>query len=261
MKQLALAGDWLARTTRLKGFLLRRRDLLPFIGGLIVSLTLQTADQLRERVKDAESSISSAQQFFRVQMLSETSILGVKTLQQRVEPLIEDSLRKTFSPNVDLTPIVDQLRVNIYELQNLDASVDNLASLTKLLSAADIGVLSSLTQIRETLSYLHYANREVQHALMAAGNGVVSKEQQSNVHPPPELDNLMTALNAKTFELQRKIDEFGLRVTSDAEQRRVRLEANYKRFLILSYFLYTFGMLLTLTGKMFGRKADDEVPE
>jgi hypothetical protein len=79
-----------------------------FIGGLIVSLTLLTGDRLREGIKDAESSITSAQQFFRIQMLSEASILGVKTLRQRTQPLIEDSLRRSFAPNTDVTSTLDQ---------------------------------------------------------------------------------------------------------------------------------------------------------
>jgi hypothetical protein len=99
---------WVSNRARLKRFAFRHRDLLPFIGGLIVSLTLLTGDRLREGIKDAESSITSAQQFFRIQMLSEASILGVKTLRQRTQPLIEDSLRRSFAPNTDVTSTLDR---------------------------------------------------------------------------------------------------------------------------------------------------------
>lgn len=248
-KQLPLSNSWFPPRLRLKSFVRRHRDLLPFLGGLIISITLTTKEAIHDRYRGLADSIQSSQSFYRLERTTALSLEHLDVLGQVLTAhndlyrnivheagLFGDTeLAGAFRSGGLLTQIGYRLRI-------LDSSIGSNGRL--VLSLGDSELSKKFETEKKTLKNLQ-ESYEKEIALQA-------KPQSGE-----DLLRIVGDLWEKTRKLGSDADELNQTALDYGEAQIRNLERQDRVLKRSSYFLYTFGLVLTLTGKIFGTKDDD----
>lgn len=211
----------------------RKNTFLTFAGVAIAFGTFLVKDAMREHLKDLSDSINTAEGFYSLKGSGEILSLQLVELETEMIPLSQQLSKTTAdSSTLALTrAIVTQADSNVpVALQNVEDLLEKLPERNDFEAA-----------IKTVKKQVDEAHEEVQKSLKDMAD---KKEALASVLP------LLHMIRSLLVGVE--ITVLGDAVLTKAKEVRANAERRYVVCTWISYFLYPFGLLLGLIGKLSG---------
>lgn len=236
----------------------KHRDLLPFIGGLIITVTLHESESIKDRAAEVKAFYASAVQFSRNEQLAEMQLKSIERQSDRVRS--DDGASSTHDQTND-KQIVDGLIAQMYEdadgVKYLGDQGEEVKDLQEILPGPPserLSILSGLDALDERITGLKTIDDEIAQDIAVAYN---TKDQATRSNQIEAIRKKQHVVITVMRYVNKKLHALHDAVLVEVAENKSRLQQDDHTMKWVGYILYVFGMGLTLTGKLYGGAEGD----
>ena len=254
MRQLLLSNDWMSWWDRAKWVLRKKVSIIPFVGGLIISAALHVNAHLNEQLQQAESIARSAESLRDSARFGYASLTGIRaTLHQVAGRSAPDQQGLVSYKEVE--GLYDESTLTTTELKALEENLQEVEALADQIPGRPAAELERkrYVDLRNDLADAKKQNDDERQCLSRIERRNVAGVQMVALRDVQHFQDLYVIR-----ELHPLIGENGVEMEAEvllinANGWKKLLEIK-KRMLYgpVTYLLYGVGMILTLSGKLFG---------
>jgi ABC-type transporter Mla subunit MlaD len=232
-KDYPFADDWPLSPSRFRLFLKRHRQSLSLVGALIVFSTFVIKDAIRQDVKDTVDSLQAAEDVFVTRSENQAAAMTLASIKAYVENLSNKTDSALDYLDDELSGVQEMVLQGKRNLDNLKRMIDKLPG-------TNAPLISSLHKLEGNYDAVFESTKTVSQGV---ADGLIRMERRAE---------RIAAVGNQTSDLLIEIQTFADKVIETSDEVRKAEERKYRRYTMLSYFLYAIGWSLALFGRLFG---------